>query len=434
MRATFSAAICALAMASLVPLASAGPTDKKKSGGDYVEIAGTGQSLYRIAIPPIITHGGWKKSKVKIMRKVLSNDLELFGLFKTLNPKGFLANLKAEGTSIRPKDWINVGAQAVVKARAWRMGRLIEVHWFLYDVSKGTTPVLKKVYKGRNIRRLAHRFGNDIVYYFTKRKGVFLTRIAFASGSRKSGWSQIYVVDFDGYGRRRISPYGRQNILPSWSPRGRITYTGFLWQNPDLYIKRGKRAYRLSRQPGLNIGAKWSPRGNEIALTMSRNGNAEIYVIASNGKIKRRLTSDPGIDASPSWAPDGSQIAFVSNRGGSPQIYVMSASGGAAKRLTFKGSYNQEPAWCPNPGTPLVAFTGRDDKGNYDIFTVNVKTGDVKRLTQGQGSNKSPSWSPDGRLIVFSSSRGGLWVMNPQGLNQRRIFRGAAHTPSWSFY
>lgn len=212
--------------------AAAGPTDDKSKGGDYVEIAGTGQSLYRIAIPPIITHGGWSKKRVRTLRTVLSNDLELFGLFKTLNPKGFLANLKAEGTSIRPRDWINVGAQAVVKARAWRLGRVVEVHWFLYDVSKGTTPVLKKVHKGRNLRRLAHRFGNDIVYYFTKRRGVFLTKITFASGNRKTGWSQVYAMDFDGYGRHRVSPYGRQNILPSWSPSGRITYTGFLWQNP----------------------------------------------------------------------------------------------------------------------------------------------------------------------------------------------------------
>jgi TolB protein len=110
----------------------------------------------------------------------------------------------------------------------------------------------------------------------------------------------------------------------------------------------------------------------------------------------------------------------------------MSASGGGVRRLTFAGNYNQEPDWCPRRETPLVAFTGRDDKGRYDIFTIDVKSGAVKRLTQGQGSNKSPSWAPNGRVLVFASSRGGLWISNADGLNQHQIYRGPAETPSWS--
>jgi TolB protein len=109
----------------------------------------------------------------------------------------------------------------------------------------------------------------------------------------------------------------------------------------------------------------------------------------------------------------------------------MSAGGGGARRVTFKGDYNQEPAWCPRPDTPLIAFTSRDK--NFDIFTVNLKTGELKRLTQGQGSNKSPTWAPNGRLIAFSSSRGGLWIMDADGLNQHQIHRGGGSTPRWSW-
>ncbi|MCC6748211.1 MAG: PD40 domain-containing protein, partial [Deltaproteobacteria bacterium] len=157
----------------------------------------------------------------------------------------------------------------------------------------------------------------------------------------------------------------------------------------------------------------------------------EIYVISATGQVLKRLTHNAAIDTSPTWSPDGSQLAFVSNRGGSPQIYVMSASGGGARRLTFRGSYNQEPDWCPRADTPLVAFTGRDERGHYDIFTVNVQSGEVKRLTQGQGSNQGPTWAPNGRLIAFSSSRGGVWVATPDGLNQQQVYRGQAETLSW---
>jgi TolB protein len=406
------------------PAAAAG-----KDGRKYTTIAGVGQSLYRIAVPPALSIGAMG-SKPRTMTSVLANDLKLIGLFKLLNPKGYLANLKAEGVSIVPKDWINVGAQAVVKCRVVRLGRRMQVEWLLYEPgSKGNKAVLHKSYTGRRARRLAHRFANDIVRYYTKKTGPFLSRIAFASGNPAKRRSQVYVMDYDGYGIAKISRTGKLNVLPALGPGGRVAWTSFLWRNPDLYVGRGRnRPRRISRRAGLNTGAAFSPSGKEIALTLSKDGNAELYVISTSGTILRRLTNDPGIDTSPTWSPSGGQIAFVSNRGGSPQIYVMSASGGGARRVTFTGSYNQEPSWSPKGGK--IAFTARDDKGAYDIFTISAGGGSLKRLTQSQGHNKSPSWSPDGRLIVFSSSRGGLWVMNTDGLNQHRISK-FGETPCW---
>ena len=403
----------------------------QKTDRQYTEIAGSGQSLYRIAIPRPLVEGA-VTAQAKTAQAVLTRDLTLVGLFKVLEPKGFLANLRKEGLGIEPTSWANVGAQAVVKSKLVRIGRKVISEWYLYDVGQGTTPVLKKTYTGRNARKLAHRFGNDIVLHYTKHRGVFLTKIAFAAGNRER--KHIYVMDFDGHGAYRLSKTGDQNLLPAWSPSGQIAYTGYLWRNPDLYLVAagGGRARRISRRPGLNVGAAFSPNGASIALTLTMDGNSEIYLISPSGAIQRRLTNQPGIDNQASWSPDGSQLAFVSNRAGSPQIYLMGANGGGARRLTFAGSYNQEPAWCPDPARPVVAFTARDDAGNYDIFTINIKTGELKRLTQGQGSNKSPSWSPDGRLIVFSSSRGGLWLMNPDGFNQQQVYRGRAENPRWS--
>lgn len=409
--------------------APAAGTPSELPARKYTTIAGVGQSLYKIAVPPALSIGKMG-SKPRTMTNVLANDLKLIGLFKLLNPKGFLANLKAEGVSINPKDWINVGAQAVVKCRVVRLGRRMQAEWLLYEPgAKGTKAVLHKSYTGRSARRLAHRFANEIVRYYTKKPGPFLSRIAFASGNPAKRRSQVYVMDYDGYGIAKISRTGALNVLPALGPGGRVAWTSFLWRNPDLYLGRGRsRPKRISRRAGLNTGAAFSPSGKEIALTLSKDGNAELYVINLQGTILRRLTNDPGIDTSPTWSPSGGQIAFVSNRGGSPQIYVMSSGGGGARRVTFTGSYNQEPSWSPRGNK--IAFTARDDKGAYDIFTIDAGGGNLKRLTQGQGNNKSPSWSPDGRLIVFSSSRGGLWVMNTDGLNQHRISK-FGETPCW---
>ncbi len=419
-----------LAVALLLLPAVVSGQDRK-----YTEIQGTGQSLYKVAIPPVLDGGAGAKA-CKTLQTVMNNDMKYIGLFKVLSSKGFLANLKKEGVGIELEPWVNVGAQGVIKARAMKIGNKYSVDFYLYDVGKGKTPMLTKNYRGskRSLRRLAHKFGNDVVFYYTKEKGIFTTKMTFATTSRRNRTSYIYVMDYDGYGVYKVSRTGRQNVLPSWSYGGAVAYTSYLWKNPDLYMVGGGggRARRVSKRAGLNTGASFAPNGN-IALTLSKDGNAELYVISSAGKIIRRLTHNAmAIDTSPTWSPDGSQLAFVSNRGGSPQIYVMSASGGGARRITFRGSYNQEPDWCPRKGKPLVAFTGRDEGGSYDIFTVNVKSGETKRLTQGQGSNKSPTWAPNGKILAFASSRGGIWIMNEDGLNQHRVYRGGAQTPAWS--
>jgi TolB protein len=293
--------------------------------------------------------------------------------------------------------------------------------------------VVQRTLKGsaKAVRSLAHRFGDEVVKYYTNERGIFTTKIAFAAGNPRNATSHVYAMDYDGYGVYRVSNTGNLNLLPAWSPSGQIAYTSYLWKNPDLFLTSGGRASRISKYPGLNTGAAFSPDGR-IALTLSKDGNPEIYVMSASGGGARRLTNHPAIDASPSWSPDGGRIAFVSNRGGSPQVYIMSASGGGVRRLTFKGNYNQEPSWCPRKDTPLIAFTGRDEAGHYDIFTVNVDSGEMKRLTQREGSNKSPSWAPNGKLLVFSSSRGGLWLMNADGLNQHQVHKGGGQTPSWS--
>ena len=61
-----------------------------------------------------------------------------------------------------------------------------------------------------------------------------------------------------------------------------------------------------------------------------------------------------------------------------------------------------------------------------------MKTGKYTRLTQGQGVNQDPAFSPDCRMIAFSSSRGGIFISNPEGLNQTKVISGATSTVRWS--
>lgn len=384
--------------------------------GQEVELGGK-VGLLRLAVPAGDQVGD-----------VIRRDAKLSSGFEVIDRKSMPAALVKEQGFNRAQ-WEQLGAQAVIKNAT--MGN--QIRFQLYDLAKGGKPVLSRGYPAGDPRKAAHRFMNEVIKYYTGIPGVFGSRIAFVRTRRSPTVSKnVYTMEMDGGNVASVTQNRSLNILPSIGPGGQVLFTSYAKRNPDLWMGAGGAPKRVSKHPGLNLGGVMSPNGGTIAVTLSKDGNSEIYTIDTGGNVKSRLTKNRAIDGSPSWSPGGNQIAFVSNRAGSPQVYRMSSGGGGAKRLTTKGNYNQTPDWNPGQGDAAswVAYAGRDNANRFDVFAVSVKSGKVKRLTQGGGRNTDPTWSPDGRLIAFSSSRGGVFVANEDGNNQIQVSR-AGTTPDW---
>jgi TolB protein len=395
---------------------AAGTQDQPLPTRIVIDVDSPERELYRIAIPNLMGD----PSNGPAMAEVLRNDLRLVSLFNVLDPKSFIANLQQEGLSITESPWSSVGAQGVVKGQV--SGSTLDLRF--YELARGATPVLARVYKTGAIRDNVHTFANELLKVLTGKAGGFGTRITFA---RKigPGRKDIYVADFDGYKQGRVSSGVGNAMLPAFGPGG--VWYSVLTPLGSFITNVARREAPIITGDGLNTGAAIC--SGRVYFSGTRHGNSEIYSAAFDGSDVRRLTNNPAIDVSPVCGPGG-QIAFVSSRHGGPQVFTMSASGGEPKRVTYKGSHNQTPAFCPDPESPLLAFSGRDG-GGWDIFTVNLRTGAYTRLTQGQGVNQDPAFSPDCRMVAFSSSRGGLFISNPQGLNQTKVLSGALTTVRW---
>jgi TolB protein len=378
------------------------------------------RDLLRLAVPNAVGD----QEATTIARR----DLDVVGLFRQLEPVSFLPALQQEGLGFSAALWSQVGAQGVVKMRAGN--GMLEGR--LYQIGRGESPILSKTYRGSDLRSLVHQWVNDVIQQFTGVKGVLGSHIAFA---QTGGSQEIAIIGMDGAEMRTLTKMGSECLLPAYSPTGReVAFTSFLRGGADLWIVSagGGRARYVSHRSGMNSGAVWFNDGTSLALTLSFEGDPEIYKIrASDAGVISRLTRSNGADLSPSLSGDNGQIAFVSDRQGTPQIYLMSAGGGSAKRLTFQGNQNTTPKFNPRSDKPSIAFTGRDERGSFDIFVYDLKTGKIDRMTQNKGSNYDPAWSPDGRLLVYSSSRGGLFVLNPETRSEIQIYRGGAHSPSW---
>ena len=359
------------------------PAHAQPSSGVEVDVSASGTSRLKIALPPAVKVGSQIDTQgiTESIEQTLYRDLGLSGFFELIPGDRLMHDSTGEGMTPRFADYFNVGSQAILKVsyeiKGTKVGKqsvVIDMQLFSVATEQRVTlespfdkPKLLPV-SSVDIRRYTTLFADEVIRHFTGQKGVFSSRLAVVKRSKRG--KEIYMVSADGLEEVRLTRKGGLNLLPSLASN-RLYFTSFRSGRPDLYELVNGKVKPVSSYKGLNTGAELSPKGDALAITLSKDGNPEIYLLnPDTGSVIKKLTNSWGIDTSPTWSPDGSKIAFVSDRHGSPQIWVMNADGTQPKRLTFQGDYNQTPAWSPNG--ELIAFTARDERNVFDIFTVRV--------------------------------------------------------------
>ena len=183
-----------------------------------------------------------------------------------------------------------------------------------------------------------------------------------------------------------------------------IAFASNIDGNWEIYLTNtvGKLPINLTLNPAADYYPTWSPDGTEIAFFSRRDDNHEIYVMRADGTHQRRLTHHPATDKAPSWAPDGKRLAFSSNREGHFDIFLLELESGVVENLTKNLFEDGIPTWSPD-GKNLVFHSKR--QLNWDIYTINVSTREEQRLTHQPLMDTYPAWSPDGKQIVYASMR-----------------------------
>lgn len=403
-----------------------------------LEISGANFRPVPLAVAMPVTQDANAQALSAEFDSALLFDLTACGLFQVLDRKSYLSP-PTEGvaaTNINFTNWLNIGAEALVKTQLSGDGETLRGDVRLFTVASGREDLkVSESVGAKDARRLAHKLANAVYRAFTKEVGPFETKIAFAR--RVPGGKDVFLADWDGKNAQAMAS-GGINVLPAVMPdRTGVAFTSYRQRKPELFVAHASQGADLLVSAGRMVsGVAYSPGGRQIAYSVSDGEFAEIWVANADGSSPRKLTDTKYfLNSSPAWSPDGQRIAFVSNRAGGPQLYVMSAQGGEARRLTFQGKYNTTPSWSPRGD--VIAFTARDERNSFDIFTVNVQSGKITRLTQGVGNNEEPSYSPTGRLILFTSTRNGgakqLFIMTADGQNQTALTndKNDYATPDW---
>jgi Tol biopolymer transport system component/DNA-binding winged helix-turn-helix (wHTH) protein len=221
------------------------------------------------------------------------------------------------------------------------------------------------------------------------------------------------------------------------------------------------RVRPLTSLPGNERDPAVSPDGSRVAFVW--NGGAgestSLYVQLIDGETPLRLTSTPGVeDRAPAWSSDGQRLAFTRSSPSDCRILVVSALGGEESPLAPCGDRDHRRlAWSPDgrwlafprreasgslalellspetlesrtrtrppagtlgdtspefsPDGRTLAFTRNITDGVNDIYRVPVDGGEPTRLTFDNRDTMGSTWSEDGRSLVFSSSRAGIYSL-----------------------
>jgi Tol biopolymer transport system component len=241
--------------------------------------------------------------------------------------------------------------------------------------------------------------------------------IAYAT--LQNGSPQIYAMNADGSGQKRLTFGVQGGCQPSWSPDGAklVFQYGGLWiadiasgeiSRLPLKVGKGNLVNPYLSKPS------WSPDGEWIAFLNERGILGDIYLVKPDGTGLTRLTDSDDIsrDGNLVWSPDGKQIAFSANRDGKLEIYVMDVGetaqgiGNQQHQLTESSKFTRNLVTSWSPDGSRIAFSS-DRDGNTEIYLMDPDGSNAVRLTDHPASDIEPDWSPDGKQIVFSSNRDG---------------------------
>jgi TolB protein len=310
--------------------------------------------------------------------------------------------------------------------------------------AQGVAATVKNERHLANIRQLSFG-GENAEAYFSFDGG----RLVFQSTREGETCDQIYVMNADGTGVRKVSSGRGRTTCAYFMPDGkRVLYAsthlggdacppkpdmsrGYVWAiypDYDVFVSDldGKRLDRLTATPGYDAEATISPDGKRIVFTSMRDGDLDLYSMKLDGTDVRRLTTDFGYDGGAFYSPDSSMIVFRASRppeGAAREryrellgrgliepraleIWVMKADGSAKRQVTNNGAANFAPFFHPDGNRIIFSSNLADPRGrDFDLYLINTDGSNLERITYNETFDGFPMFSPDGKRLVFASNR-----------------------------
>lgn len=173
-------------------------------------------------------------------------------------------------------------------------------------------------------------------------------QVVFAS--KNDGDTSIWLMNSDGSNPYPINDEQWNEIDPTWSPDGQsVSFASMRGGYVELFTMRPNGTEIRQVTSGIhNIGGRnsWSPDGKKLIFYAGPQKDRDIYTVEINTGTIERLTQG-GNNTGPCFSPDGEWIAFSSSRDGDHEIFIMRPDGSEVTQLTWNTYDDWQPRWGP---------------------------------------------------------------------------------------
>jgi hypothetical protein len=156
-----------------------------------------------------------------------------------------------------------------------------------------------------------------------------------------------------------------------------------------------------------NGGLSLSPDGHRLALAISGDRTADIWIKQLDHGPLTRLTVEEFLKYRPVWTPDGRSVTYLVDPGNNnAAIYTKRADGGTAPERLFGSDRAVAEALWSADGRWLVLRTtipSRDILG----FRPGTDTVPLPLIASPKFDERAATLSPDGRFIAYQSDESG---------------------------
>ena len=249
--------------------------------------------------------------------------------------------------------------------------------------------------------------------------------------SAQTNWSPEQCLKIKNITVVQPSPDGQKvlyTVREAVMTDDRSEYINQVW----LCNSNGSNAIQLTKGDKNSSNPKWSPDGNWIAFTSSRDSKTNLYMLPVGGGESEKLTDVKTSVGNYEWSRDGKMIAFAMMDAAvdkeekdkkakndwyymdeeikQNRLYVLlldkkdTAGKYVQKKITTE-NYNINAFDWSADGKSIAYSYGKSPEVNdntySDISVIDIESGIIKSIASTGAGETNPQFSPDGKMLVY---------------------------------
>ncbi|MFN4227655.1 MAG: hypothetical protein ACK4F0_05900 [Candidatus Ratteibacteria bacterium] len=325
-----------------------------------------------------------EKTKKEIITQIIITGHQIQQIINIKVEDGLEKNLLYEGSyrlTGDPRLLGHIICDDIVEKLTGKVGIAKSKILFISDKT-GKKQIYQIDYDGFNLKQIT-----NVDYLINYPRYLEGNKVVFVS--YQDGWPKLAKIDLSsGKIENFIAKPGLNACVFPLKKTREIALVLSVSGNPEIYLADfdGNIKKRLTDNRKIDSSPSFSPDGKLITFVSDRDGKPQIYVMDRDGYGARRISYISTYCTSPLFSPDGNFIAYIYSEGGTFGLAIYDVN--TKKTKTFSGLNCEEIWWAPNSRHIVYSKIGK----KQSLMIIDIFTKEIRTLIAGDFNTFSPNW------------------------------------------